>query len=355
MYLPVIMTNRYGWAGYAVFAIPNVLGCAGMGYLIRSRATSESLVANHRLALGAFSLVTIAYHAFFLSWLFTDLAPLTEERFLLPMGFAMGIIALGIGLGHLPMSNTRRLIAAALVYAVSIGAFTTIGFDAFSHVPGGDRPLPELLALGPIVAFGFLLCPYLDATFHRARQETPSRHSFAVFGVTFLIMILMTPVLWLRAPELRPILYAHLLAQTVFTTAVHTRELRAAKLVCCPKRRTIYLGVALLAAVVYPVLRQFLTAESAPGEALYLRFLVFYGLAFPLYVLVFMGRGSMWAPTRRLLGIAAGIAILLAPFYEAGFIQDRTWWLLVPTAVIIAIIVRRAVPNRPRAAMERSL
>lgn len=345
MYLPVIMFNRYGWAGFLAFAVPNVLGCAGMGYVLGSRASSERIVGSHRLALGGFSLVTIAFHAFFLSWLFAELAPLTEDRLITPIALAMAVVVLGISIGLLPLKSNAWLGFAGLVYAVSLLAFIMIGFGAYEIFPAGDRTPDELIALAPVIAFGFLLCPYLDATFNRARQESPSRHAFGIFGVTFAVMILFTPFLWFSAEALRPIAFAHLLAQSVFTVGAHTREIRQAKLVCCPKRRRIYLSLAVLVAAAYPALRAFFAEVGSFGESMYLRFLVFYGLVFPLYVLLFIGRGKTWAPTTRLLVIAGGLALLLAPFYEAGFIHLRTWWLLVPVAVIISITLRRAIPK----------
>lgn len=342
MYLPVIMFNRYGWAGFLAFAVPNVLGCAGMGYVLGSRGASERIVGSHRTALGGFSLITIAFHAFFLSWLFAELTPFTDERLIAPILLALGALIVGIAIGLLPLTSMMWLVFAAAVYAVSLLAFISYGLGAHDTFPTGDRDSSELIALAPIIAFGFLLCPYLDATFHRARQESPSTHAFGVFGVTFAVMILFTPFLWFSAESLRPLAFAHLLAQSIFTVGAHTREIREAKLVCCPKRRRIYLSLAVLVAAAYPALRAFFTNAGSLGESLYLRFLVFYGLAFPLYVLLFVGRGKTWAPTTRLLVIAGGLALLLAPFYEAGFIHLRTWWLLVPVAVIIAITVRRA-------------
>ena len=35
MYLPVILLRRFGWLGFLAFAVPNVLGCAAFGYVLR--------------------------------------------------------------------------------------------------------------------------------------------------------------------------------------------------------------------------------------------------------------------------------------------------------------------------------
>ena len=41
MYLPKLMMDLYGWWGFLVFAIPNVLGCCGFGYVLARRARSS--------------------------------------------------------------------------------------------------------------------------------------------------------------------------------------------------------------------------------------------------------------------------------------------------------------------------
>src|SRR6267142_6505142 len=73
MYLPRIMIERFGWPGFIVFAVPNVLGCAAFGYVVRNRARSDAITARHGAAMTAFSAVTIAYHLFFIVWMFAEL------------------------------------------------------------------------------------------------------------------------------------------------------------------------------------------------------------------------------------------------------------------------------------------
>ena len=40
----------------------------------------------------------------------------------------------------------------------------------------GQLPAINILWLVPVMIFGFALCPYLDITFHRARQMTTQYH-----------------------------------------------------------------------------------------------------------------------------------------------------------------------------------
>jgi hypothetical protein len=95
--------------------------------------------------------------------------------------------------------------------------------------------------------FGFLLAPYLDLTFHRARQSTTragGRTAFGVgFGVFFLLMIMFTalyaePLIaalsGARRPSIRSewvvaVLAVHLAVQTVFTVLAHAERVKATR------------------------------------------------------------------------------------------------------------------------------
>src|SRR5205814_8241141 len=65
MFLPVLIMREYGIAGWFVFAIPNVLGAAAMGWILKDSTRSYSVALAHEHATAAFSLLTIAFHAFF--------------------------------------------------------------------------------------------------------------------------------------------------------------------------------------------------------------------------------------------------------------------------------------------------
>ena len=41
MFLPIILLRNWGWPGFWVFAIFNVLGCAGFGYWCSSKRSEE--------------------------------------------------------------------------------------------------------------------------------------------------------------------------------------------------------------------------------------------------------------------------------------------------------------------------
>src|SRR5437588_1246526 len=70
MFLPVILVREYGVWGWIIFAVPNVIGAAAMGWVIRSTERSEAIVRAHHAALAAFSFVTVSFQIFFAFWIF---------------------------------------------------------------------------------------------------------------------------------------------------------------------------------------------------------------------------------------------------------------------------------------------
>ncbi|MBT8484260.1 MAG: hypothetical protein HKO59_16980 [Phycisphaerales bacterium] len=326
MYLPVVMMERYGLAGFVVFAIPNIVGCAGFGYVLATAARSRALVHAHRPAMVVFSLVAIAFQLFFAGWLMDGRAGWSVDfpaaAQVVPVAlFAVGLVA---SLG----GSRIWLTLAAVVYAVSLIAFALMGGDVAGL--SSLRAASELAWVTPIILVGFLLCPYLDLTFHRMVQESPSRHAFGIFGGAFAVMIVMTIFVWFSGHERLPALaLAHLFAQMGFTVGAHLREVRIATADRPLAMRTLVLLSPLLALAALP-LTQLVTDAATAGDDTYLRFLVFYGLAFPAYVLLFVGP---WRPLRAGANTIAGFGLIvlgLAPLYELGFIHHRAMLLAVP-------------------------
>ena len=73
MFLPVLLIRDFGPWSFAAFVVPNVLGAAAMGWVLRAPGASEQMVIRHRGACEAFSLVTRAFQYFFLVWLLLGL------------------------------------------------------------------------------------------------------------------------------------------------------------------------------------------------------------------------------------------------------------------------------------------
>jgi hypothetical protein len=349
MFLPALMIDRFGWPGFAVFAVPNVLGCAAFGYVVSTRQRSEMMVQQHGRAMVVFSLIAVAYHLFFLPFLFMELTPLAADA----PGIALlaTLVVFGVGLAISWLGDRGWPVLAVLVYALSLIAFAMIGFTAWDRlIQSGQEPLSELAWLAPVIAGGFLLCPYLDLTFHRALQRSPSRHAFGVFGVTFTVMIVLTCFLWFAdMPALHVAAVAHIVAQTIFTVGAHLREVRLSASLRTGVTRAGLMILPLLAALLLPMARGIAPDAPGLGEDLYLRFLVFYGLAFPAYVLVFIGPMRPARRTTFALFTAVIVIVVLSPLYELAFLHGRAWLMVVPTGLaIVWVSARLATKMRGR-------
>jgi hypothetical protein len=341
MYLPVIMIDRFGWPGFIAFALPNVIGCAAFGYVIRTRARSEAMVAAAGGTMTTFSIITITYHMFFVVWLLADLTPLDAQHPWIPPVVAAITLGLGIVFSFFPDRDWLAL--GALVYGLSLAAFFGVGLNGIDRVAwSGRMGHTDLLWLTPALIFGFALSPYLDLTFHRAIQRVPSRHAFAVFGLAFAVMLVLTIAIWLPpAPGARwlpSIALAHIMAQTVFTVGAHAREIRLSPAIGGVDRRVWALTAPALGAAL-PYVGLLFAPESDFGEDLYIRFLVFYGLVFPAYVLLRMACRAPWP-------ILACLIIASLPCYELGFVGGRPWLLALPLgAILITAAAFRTTPS----------
>jgi hypothetical protein len=327
MYLPVILLRDLGWPALLAFAVPNVFGAAAFGYVVRSGARSAALIDRHRPAMRWFSITAIAYHAFFCAFLVAILSPDPPWAAVIA---GAAVIAAGLLLSFLPAGSFPIL--AVIVYCLSLAVFVALGTaHLFPMSARGAQPAERLVWLAPVMAFGFLLCPYLDLTFHRAIDRSPSRHAFAVFAVGFSVMLLLTCA-YRDHIVLAAVPLAHIGAQSAFTAGAHLRELRRRG--GPPAGRTLGLALAVAAAAALLVLALGDDPKSN-GEAVYVRFLVFFGLIFPAWVLLFMGPGRPLSLTRRHVLIYAAAMVVSLPFYEAGFLHGHMWLTAIPLAALL--------------------
>jgi len=356
MFLPVLLVRDIGFWGWIVFAAPNVLGAALMGWVLKSPESSRTLVALHGPACNAFSVVTIAFHVFFVLWFIPRLVGLPIAACVFPLTAVYLLLTFAR-----PNSD---LIAGAAAWIISLAMFALFLRTPAAVLPAMQvLPNHDALYLAPVCLFGFALCPYLDLTFHRARQHQPtlarSRFVFgAGFGVFFFLNIVFSlfyanAVDPLLAPDwrshVRPvfgaILATHMIVQTTFTLSAHARSFAA---------RTTPAGVFGLIGLTQLAILAALAAGMLParpfgldfGEIVYRLFMAFYGLVFPAYVWICMvprARLELSAPTPAAIRIAL-IAILLAsPMFWLGFIQNRMLWLLPGVAIVF--LARLALPR----------
>jgi hypothetical protein len=357
MFLPVLLVRDFGFWGWVVFAIPNVIGAGAMAWVLDGR-TSAAAVRAHSAAMRAFSFVTVIFQIFFGVWLFTD-------WFDHPL---ISLLLVVIGAVTFLVSFARwSLYAPLAVAAVSYWSASKIilhgGSFAQPFKIGLERSPLSLLGLAFSCIFGFGLCPYLDLTFHRARGTLPSnraaRSAFAVgFGVFFLSMIafslLYSPplVLLLSGAIVFPFLAAHFLGQLGFTIGVHWRELLADDGCRSIVRWLLVVATILLGFVIAGVLSRFSDPLEALvlGEQIYRLFMGFYGLVFPAYVwLCMIPGGWVTPPTRRQVIVWAVAVIIAAPMFWMAFIRGQMMWA-VP-GVGVALASRIAVRGTPRATL----
>jgi hypothetical protein len=308
MFLPVLLVRDYGVWGWVVFAVPNVLGATAMAFVLSRPGSSEALVEKHRTACATFSFVSIAFQGFFLFWVVSFIS--------IPWVVVAIAIACVTGVVSLFRSGGAML-SATLVWLISVGVLVwilqiappepfNVEFPQTFSVEGGN-----LITLSVVCMFGFLLCPYLDLTFHYARQSQGSgsaKISFVIgFCVFFLVMLILTlayarPMVNLAFGEpffgpggtlINP-LFANLVAfhmtiQILFTMFIHVRKLFAVLSKKSAHKYMLTLNVTLFACLLLGAI-----FESLPElfgldgrEVVFRAFMVFYALVAPAYVFLF--------------------------------------------------------------------
>jgi hypothetical protein len=366
MFLPVLLVREVGFWGWVVFALPNVIGAGAMGWVLRNAATSQRLAADHTAACAAFSAITIVFQITFAGWVVVAL-----------VGHWGGVVLLAVALAVVAATRWLRrggMLLAVPVFLVSAAAFAlAVKWGANVDQAGFPKPGPPpednwvaLFALAPVCLFGFLVCPYLDLTFHQARQQTAPRTgsaAFAVgFGGPFLLMLVFT--LWYTRllaplaaglpatsipPPLRWAIGLHMAVQLGYTAGVHFAALDWRP----PFTDTAKVGgavVGFLAGLVPGAVGLFAGQLAytglSRGEIVYRLFMAFYGLAVPAYAWLCMvpAAGVQAPPDRGRVRVFALAVIVAGPMYWMGFIERQWVWLVPGVAVVLlarVLVVRR--------------
>jgi hypothetical protein len=366
MFLPVLLVREYGVWAWVIFAIPNCVGAAAMGWTLRTREQSLAMVDAHATACRVFSLVTVAFHVFVIGWIVWPWMNWTGR---LP-GLFVFIFAFltmrtsGVGLAAV-LTYIYSLICAALFLSE-----TGVKIVEPVALPPGVLAM-SLIALVPVCVFGFALNPYLDLTFHTARQASPTPRSAKIafgagFCVLFLLMIAFTlaycGVLWrdivFSAVNRRPpasaspvwFVIGHMLFQASFTSGIHTASVVS--------NAKWWGGVAIAVAVgtvaAWWANRTGYRGTMLAGELLYRLFMSFYGLIFPAYAWLCMlpSWHSPRRPNGRALIVCATAVLLTAPFYYLAFIAGRMPW--ATAGVIIVLLARFALGGGRRVGVDRA-
>ncbi|MBS0195690.1 MAG: hypothetical protein JSR77_02930 [Planctomycetes bacterium] len=350
MWLPVILRRDFGSWSFAVFAVPNVVGAALMGLMLRAPGASERFVVNHRLACHLFSFVTVAFQTFVLIWLLAGLGGSMAVRvgclalFLIPAALVSGT----------RQGSGRTLAVSAVVLLASIGcaAYWIAHGGLTETLPVVAFDGPGLSGLGAVCVLGFMLCPYLDLTFHRARRQAAGGTGDAAFivgfGVFFAMMIVFT---FLYAPQtinaanmIHPAIAAwpvvfHILMQLGITDGLHAEALGQEEE---SSGSTAISRVGTAGAMIFALLVYIVPIPSYAGlsnnELVYRGFMAFYGLLFPAYVWTCvdtLGEAGR-APARGRIAVCVGAIVLASPFFWMGFIERKHVWLAIGVAIVAA-------------------
>ncbi|NBX25193.1 MAG: hypothetical protein EBQ99_03965 [Planctomycetes bacterium] len=349
MFLPILLLRWWGWPGFLAFAVPNVLGCALFGHVLTPE-TSRSFVVRFRAWIAIFGAATIAYQIGFLLRTGVTAALIAA----LPVTLALLV---GMRRGS-ERSDRVMMTIGAIAWIASCLLFARLGLGTLATLPAtGTLPPASLAWAAPFMAFGFLLCPYLDPTFHLALQRSPSRHCFTIFGGAFTVMLLFTAAfadaglgsgtgatLWGR-----PIPEWQWGLQAAFTMVAVTAAMRSLQPVCSlGGTQAVLPGMIALACLALgwqslveswlPPMAAGLRPSSGPvsGEATYLRWLGLYGVLFPAMVLLGLRRTPV-----AVIATSIAVAGLLA---EWGMIGGRFPMLTAAVGVMLAAALW---PRRP--------
>ena len=372
MFLPAVLLRDMGWAGFLIFAIPNVIGAAAMGWFIKTRIDSVRFVESHPVAVWWFSAITLAFHVFWMLWILNFI----RDVFQIPDPYLVGVAGIGAAffliLGKaIRFGRAPQLALALLTLSLGVLIATFVMPDVkeanaalLDSAPGSTAPL----WMFPVMIFGFLLCPYLDLTFHHARQQLDTqkngRLGFTIgFVVFFTCMIILTTryagviagtlsgvrFVSIASPWLAAGILTHILCQWIFTVRVHFD--RICTLSGSPSKRPILFILALLSGLIgFFAIKLPAYAGLTGGEIIYRSFMSAYGLVFPSYMLylVVIARRGKSALSLPMMWIAIALA---SPMFWLGFIERQTIWLVPGMGVVMlgAMVLFIKRPQSPDA------
>jgi hypothetical protein len=229
---------------------------------------------------------------------------------------------------HWPWLGLLGLLGGALIVAINAGAWT----GAWSG-PGwsGPRAPIDLLWLSPVFVIGFLLCPWLDAPFHRARQETTGPLAFLLLAPLFLCMLLVTASYWwLTEATATLAVLLWLFGQSTFTIAANLRECRRGGV--AHYNESGWFGGCLIVAGIG--IAAVVNSTWAGTANLYLGLLAVYGIGFSTIILAWCRRRSPAASTPRVIRLT--VLLLLAGWLgNVGFIDGPAWVAVLPAVLVL--------------------
>lgn len=376
MFLPAILVRDMGAWVLAVFAVPNIVGAGLVGWT----DLADRLRRRHSGLVRAFSVLTIAFQAFFASVLISRLGPISGAGVMAGFVCVWGVMTLGrspirptqVVFGVSALAGLVLLWTLGGQLATSVSAETSDVVGGGEGVAAGSAGVIALLALAPVVAFGFLLCPPMDATFQHVRLQTRDRGgdcggerggrrtrvAFTLgFGVFFPLLIALTPVygpvargLMLEQGYIAPgvaalaALVVHLVVQLGATGGLHARvQMRSDS----SMREWVFAALAI--GVASCVIARLLPAMFGLSgvELIYRVYMTAYGLMFPAYVWIVLwgneGKKRDGVMGGWFVGLSAAAlrvwvvgCVAASPFYFVGFMLRDEVWLVPGLAIVLA-------------------
>jgi hypothetical protein len=354
MFLPILLLRDMGWSGYWIFAIPNVIGAAVMGWIVKSPSSSKHFVEKHTQAMWWFSAITLSFHLFWILWITNFIQAafhITTYQLAGCIGIACSFVL--ISSRSIRLGKSPQTALGLLVFSLAVLISTTCSYDlqnAGASLFGSAQQSMAFLWMLPVMLFGFLLCPYLDITFHHARQQLDSKKNGRLgFSIGFIgffsCMLLLTTryagvisgamdgsqfsplaTSWLAAGIL-----IHILCQWLFTVHVHLDRIRT--LSCAKSKQPLLLVLVLISGITgFLASRLPSHAGLSGGEIIYRLFMGAYGLFFPSYMLYrVIFRRNNTSGWQSAMWIAMALA---SPLYWMGFIERQPVWLLLGMGIV---------------------
>ncbi len=358
MYLPSVLIRDGGLPFFWAFFVPNVVGAASVGWVLRTPERSRRFVASMGPVVVLFSAVTISFHAYWIVW--RSGVWLGRGVWTMPVGVAVGVLSVSACLWL-----RRRVDWAGAVVAL---VFTLVSGVLLLASPASAPPGVygfELAGMAMVTLLGFGLCPYLDLTFNRVVQRAKNpRAAFTLgFFVFFAAIILLAtrgravwspsePVFAVPLWGLMLAVGGHVGAQAAFTVAAHAAALRDAPgSACvrggrgggaCPYRYVVFPlaagAVLALGLNLSPI--EIASPELAAmdsHELAYRGYLACYGLVFPAWMLLSIGGRDPLS--RRTLTVLVLACLVATPFYWVGMVERREGWLVPGVLIVLASVL----------------
>ena len=359
MFLPVLLIRDYGVWGWAIFTLPNVIGASAMAYILKKSTTSAEITEKHKIACIVFSIVTMMFQIYFIGWIST----IVPNVLMLIAGIVLFLVYV---LGS--KVSIDETFSAFLIWVLSLVCFIVIlnivPIEKIDLFKAGNLiyNTKALLYLTPVCFFGFLLCPYLDLTFHKARQSNTFLNSKIAFTIgfcfLFLLMVLFTffyarpmasvfegvPYM-LKDRSPLPLLYVyvvvfHMLIQAGFTILLHFRSVLP--MIKRQKGTGLLLLISGIVFYLMPIMfnGNYTFLNLSTNEIIYRSFMAFYALVAPTYVFLFMipKNNKNISLDKNNLFRWVKVVLLALPFYAIAFLGVK-WNLEICLLIGLTIVL----------------